>query len=312
MGYRELRRIVQTDYNWVNNTAFDQWVQLMEKCEIIVNLMHYQRKKAVIQAADESKLVYRHYANILRIPDLNVTNGEIRRNRVLITLNALMPSHVHKSNLPWRLLWENFPYLKYPHGSKMDCNELEYVIGMPLIALVSQRPLENNDVVFTGNIMYSVDEIQKLSETLELVNSNDTWSAIAQEAVEVNGKIYVGKEDQLLCAYIERMQILLLAYKYWEECRLISELTRHDTMTEVFSNEKGFFKYEWYKSRFGTKMLSTYVNKLGNNNLRIIVEVKDKEEALSQYRRNVWRLLNESIYGKKYLATRKKLFSSHK
>lgn len=125
------------------------------------------------------------------------------------------------------------------------------------------------------------------------------------EAIEVEGKIYRGTEDLLLCDYIASMQYLMLAYKQLEEYDLISALEIHATLEEEFSGREGLYRFDWYRSIFGTKSLSAFVNKHEIEHFRER-SVKEDDEVFSKYRRNVRTLLDETAYDQKYQNTRRK------
>ncbi len=304
-GYRELQRKVQgADYWHINKVAFDHWIQLLKKYNVIVHQRHSEGKKVTIQATEKSKLVFQHYEDILRIPDLDTISKEVRRNRVLILLNGLMPNYVNTSHLPWNMLKLNFPYLCYPPRDNVSYEAVEDALGMPLLDLLSQRPLESEGMVFPSDVSYDKNEIKSLSNALETFNNKDIMDTAVHKAIQSKEKICASVEDKLLCSYVQRMGLLLLAYKHWQEYDLISTLKRYDTLKQAFWNLEDWYLFIWYKSRFGTKHLSTFVGKLKIENIR--KESDNIDEAFSKYKSNVRRLLKETRDGKKYQHTRRK------
>lgn len=304
VGYRELQRTVQgSDYLKANRAAFDQCIRVMEQCNVIEH-RSYRSDGKTVQATSKSKQVFRQYADVLRLPDIDIRNSKRRRNRVIIFLNALMPTPVNKSHLPWNMLKENFPFLRYPTRKKIECKAVEHAIGMPLVDLLSQRPLEIESIAFQSDLTYEKDEIKRLSDTLERINNNDMIDSAVHRAIQVKEKIYTTIEDKLLCSYIQRMELLLLAYKHWEECDLISSFKTFDTMKGAFWNHEDYYLFRWYQPLFGTKGFSTFVNKHGIEHFRR--SQNQNEEVLSEFRHDVRRLLYTTVYGEKYQDTRRK------
>lgn len=300
IGYTGLQRKVEgSKYLSANNSAFDQSVILLERCNVLQNRRHRVDGKSMM-VTEETQLGFKRYSNILRIPDMDIRNRRRRSDRVLIFLNILMLNHINLSQLPWNMLKGNFPYLSYP--PRIRCTSVEHALGMPLPDFLCQRSFPSNGVVFPSNLSYSSDEIKNLSDMLERFNNNNNVEQ-THNAVQIGEKVYSSSEDKLLCTYIERMGLYLLAQKYWEEYDLVSTLRTYDTLKQAFWNQEHFFRFIWYKSRFETKGFSTIVNKYG-----IARERLDNvyDEVFSQYQANVRELFKRTIRGEEYKDTRKK------
>jgi hypothetical protein len=124
-----MRGIQGSEKTRLNKAAFDQCIRIFEKCRVIES-----RKKelAVIQATSSSRLAFRRYSNLLRLPDIDTRSRARRRNRVLIFLNGLMPASISNSSLPWNSLKGGFPYFDYPYG-QISCKTAEAHLGMPFV-----------------------------------------------------------------------------------------------------------------------------------------------------------------------------------
>ena len=235
LGYKELLRVVQGyGSTSINKAAFDQCIRVFERCNIIDS--RWKRKgEGTIQSTSLSRMAGQRYSNLIRLPDIDTRSRKRRRERVLIFLNALMPPCIPNCFLPWNSLRGHFPYLTYAYGGQVNCKHIKHSLGMSLVELVSRRPLESEYIFFKNHLTYTKDEIKRFCEGLESINNNGINFAI-HRPIEVNGKIYEGIEDKLLCDYTARMQFLLLAFKYLEEFDLISTLHNYETLREAFSN----------------------------------------------------------------------------
>jgi hypothetical protein len=287
----------------LNKASFDQCVRIFGKCGVIESR---KKDRAIIQATSASRMAFQRYSNLLKIPDIHTRSKTRRRNRVLIFINGLMPVHVPNSFLPWNSLKGNFPYLDYASGQKINCKTIEAQLGMSFVEFECQRPLESKYIFFKNDLSYTKDEIKGFCERIESIRNNTT--GLICRPIEVNGKIYEGIEDQLLCDYISRMQFLLLAYKYDLEYQIISQISRLkiETLKEAFSNISMTHLYIWYLPTFGTKAFSTYVNLPGIKYFRNREENQDDRDLQSRYYVSVLNFLRETTHGKTFQDTRKK------
>ena len=249
-------------------------------------------------------MAFQYYSNILRIPDIDTGNRKRRRTRVLIFLNALMPPYMPNYLLAWNSLKGGFPYLQYPDGHKTNCKAIEHNLGMSLVELLCQRPLESDYIFFRDHLNYTKDEVKRFSDILEsIINNKDL---VIYRPIDVKGEIDAGIEDGFLCDYVARMQFLLLAYRYIQEYRIITWFKEDKTenLRELFS-ESMTARFQWYRQAFGTKMFSTYVNKFGIEHFRKDQKIKTIE-TYSQSICNVNKFLHQTIYGKRFCETRRK------
>ena len=251
-------------------------------------------------------MAFQYYSNILRIPDIDTGNRKRRRTRVLIFLNALMPPYMPNYLLAWNSLKGGFPYLQYPDGHKTNCKAIEHNLGMSLVELLCQRPLESDYIFFRDHLNYTKDEVKRFSDILEsIINNKDL---VIYRPIDVKGEIHAGIEDGFLCDYVARMQFLLLAYRYIQEYRIITWFKEDKTenLRELFSDLSMTARFQWYRQAFGTKMFSTYVNKIGIEHFRKRPENQNDGDLFSKYIRNVNKFLHQTIYGKRFYETRRK------
>lgn len=153
---------------------------------------------------------------------------------------------------------------------------------------------------------YTKDEIKGFCEGLEWrINA---INFVIRRPIEVNGKIYEGIGDQLLCDYISRMQFLLLAYKYQLEYDRISNISRYkyETLKDAFAAISMGYLYIWYRPTFGTKAFSAYVNRHGIKYFMDREENQDDDDLRSRYYQSLRRFLHETVYGKMFHDTRKR------
>lgn len=299
-----MREIQGSEKTTLNKAAFDQCVKTFEKCGVIESR---KKERAIIQVKPSSRMAFQRYSNLLRLPDIDTRSKARRRSRVLIFLNGLMPVHIPKSSLPWISLKGDFPYLDYPYGQKINRKTIEVHLGMPFVDFVCQRPIESKYFFFKNELSYTKNEITGFCEELECIKGKAINFAI-RRPIEVNGKIYAGIEDQLLCDYISRMQFLLLAYKYDLEYNIISQISRLkcETLKEAFSNISMWYLYIWYRPMFGTKAFSTYVNRHVIKYFMGREENRDDRDLQLNYYLRVSEFLRETVYGKIFQDMRKK------
>jgi hypothetical protein len=180
---------------------------------------------------------------------------------------------------------------------------------MSLTKLLAQKTIKNNYIVFKDtNLKYTIQEITKFTDAL--IASNDSEPLL--RPIEINGKLRIEREDQLLADYIARFQALLLVYKYHTEYEIIARAMA------LYRERKNYINFirpqvsRWYKSTFGTKYTlkvietawSNFMEKYANMKLdKRLEKLRTKIEYLENYARATDKFV-EVMLGEKYRATR--------